>query len=103
MFPLFLRLPERKVLGPNGLYIRMSQTKIENVYQSVGDFGIQASAAYTSICRELEYSLKILYYPNVAGFLVSETILMDRSTILLYVLKKLILLRFLTIFIHIYV
>ena len=35
MFPLFLRLPDRKVIYPNGPYISMSQTKIGYVCLSV--------------------------------------------------------------------
>ena len=35
MFPLFLRLPERKVLDQNGPYLSTNQTKIINVCLSV--------------------------------------------------------------------
>ena len=40
MFPLLFRLPDRKVLDPNGPYISTSQTKIKNVCLSIGNFGI---------------------------------------------------------------
>ena len=47
--------------------------------------------AYTSLCRSLEYWLKIVYftvvYPNVVGFLISYTVFCCRMDTLPYVWK----------------
>ena len=76
MFPLFLRLPDRKVFDPNGPYICTNQTKIRNVCLSVILSVVvvvwSAPTAYTNLCRGLEYLPKIQYIilvkPNVTGF-----------------------------------
>ena len=86
MFLLFLQLPEKKVLDPNGPYISTFQTIPRNVCLSVIFFlsvvvvvGVlcSASTAYTGLFRGLKYLLKVRYiipnHPNVARFLIFET------------------------------
>ena len=74
MFPLYLRLPDRKVLDPNGPYISTNQTKIRSVSLSV----------------ILEFCLPyfIQDHPNVTGFLSFETLCLGSSKTLPYVWKK---------------
>ena len=93
MFPLFCNF-RKKVLDPNRTYISMIQTKI----WKFSNFGIlcivvcSASTAYTSLCRNLNYLLKIIYitlvYSNVGGYLIFETHCLGRSKILPHVWKK---------------
>ena len=66
---------------------------------SVGNFGILSvvvvvvvcvlAPAYTSLCRGLKYSPKVRYIilvdPNGVGFLIFETVFLDRSATLSYV------------------
>ena len=95
MFPLFLLLPEKKVLDPNRPYISMSQTVLRHFCLSVIlefcllSVGCNASAAYTSLCRSLKYLLKVLYdilvYPNVTRFLISEALCQGSFKTLHYV------------------
>ena len=67
MLLLFLQLPEKRVLDPNGQYISTSQTKIRTVCLSlILDFCLlsvvfSASTAYTNLCRRLKYLLKEPY------------------------------------------
>ena len=68
MFPLFLQLPDKIVIDPNGPYISTSRTRIISVCISVisefcqSSFVFSASTAYTSLCRGLKYILKISYF-----------------------------------------
>ena len=95
MFPLFLQLPEKRILDPNGPYISTFQKILRNVCLSVIlEFCLSSvicrlpsvvcclwsvvydllsvicstSAAYTSLCRDLKYWLKVRYiiltWPN---------------------------------------
>ena len=85
----------KKILDPNGPYISTFQTIKKNCL-SVGRSACRsvchASTAYTSVCRGLKYLLKVRYiilnYPNVARFLIFETLCLRRAKTLTYVWKK---------------
>ena len=81
MFPLFVLLPEKKILGPNWPYISTFQTKIRNVCLLYVVYS--TSAAYNSLCRGLKYLLKvghiILDCPKVAKFSISNTVFWCRK------------------------
>ena len=80
MFPLFLRLPDKKLIDPNGPHISTTQTKIRNVCLSVF-FGILSAVccsclsvarlANTSLFGGLKYLLKLMYiliWPDFLNF-----------------------------------
>ena len=78
MFPLFAT-SGNKGPGPKQTIISTSRTKLRNVYLVViSEFCLSAvfccllSAAYTSLCRDLKYLLKVKYiilvYPSMADF-----------------------------------
>ena len=100
MFPLFLLLPDSKVLDPNRPIYRHESDKNKK-YLSANNFVFlsvfvvvicSASTSYTSLCRGLKNLLKIPYfsqdYSNVVGFLIIETLCLGRSKTLPYVCKK---------------
>ena len=97
MFSLFLQLPGKKVLDPNGPYIH---TFLRNVCLSVilkfclSSYVIcSASTAYTSLCRSLKHLLKVKYiilnYLKMARFLIFETLCLGRAKTWTYVWKNL--------------
>ena len=85
----------KKVLDPNGPYISTFQTILRNFCLSViSEFWLSsvvcsASPAYTGLCRGLKYLLKVRYIilndPNVARFLIFETLCWGRAKTLTYV------------------
>ena len=88
MCPLFCNF-WKKVLDPNGPYIIRFLTIIRNVRPLVIlefcqlSVVCSASATYTILCRGLKYLLKVRYiilvYPNVARYLISETLCLGSS------------------------
>ena len=95
MFPLFLKLSEKRVLDPNGPCINTLQTILRNVCLSVIlkfyplSVVYGASAAYTSLCRGLKFLLNVrcivLNYPNVTRSSIFETLCLSRTKTLTYV------------------
>ena len=86
----------KNVLDPNAPYISTFQTILRNVCLVViSEFCLSvcsASTTYTSLCIDLKYILKVRYiilnYPNVAQFLIFETLCLGRAKTLTYVLEK---------------
>ena len=77
-----MRLPERKVLDP---------IESDKNYVILAFVVCSASIAYNSLCRGLEYLLKIPYFiqncPNVVWFLIFKTLCLGRSKLSPYVWK----------------
>ena len=109
LFSLFLQLPEKKVVDPNGPYISTFQTNLRNLCRefrisvchlssSVYLSGCRPSAAYTSPYKGLKYSLKVKYiilnYPNnVAKFLIFKTLCLGRAKTLICVSQNVCLIK----------
>ena len=90
----FFAISERKVLDQNGPYINIFNSK---ECLSVGNSGILSvvvvvyvlAPGYTSLCRGMKYSPKVIYTilvdPYGAEFLIFETVFLGRSATLPYV------------------
>ena len=92
LYSLFLKLPEKSARP------KWTMTEIRIVCLSVIlEFYLllsvcNASIVYTSLCRGLKYLLKVQYiilvYPNLANYLITNTVLCCRMETLPYVWKK---------------
>ena len=86
MITIFLRLPERRDLDPNGTFMGTIQTKTVNVCLSIIlEFYLRSVVCptYTSLCTGLKCLPKVSYIivvdPNSAGSLISNTTFLLRD------------------------